>query len=133
MPSPPSTHDIAHYLRTTPGLDKPQVGAVLGSGEDHELRRAFFAMFDYTGQPLLSSLRMVLQSFWLPGEGQQQHSPRSCTALSKAESLWGGRWERGRRGWLCSCRDACVDHLHSFLQTAFVINSDFLERKGKDV
>ena len=85
MPSPPSTHDIAHYLRTTPGLDKPQVGAVLGSGEDHELRRAFFAMFDYTGQPLLSSLRMVLQSFWLPGEGQQIDrivQVRSCSVVS---------------------------------------------------
>lgn len=71
LPSPPSTQDLAHYLRTTPGLDKPQVGVVLGAGEDHDLRRAFFSRFDYTGQPLLSSLRMVLQSFWLPGEGQQ--------------------------------------------------------------
>ena len=71
MPSPPSTNDVAVYLRTTPGLDKTQVGAVLGSGEDHALRREFFAMFDYSGQPLLSSLRMVLQSFWLPGESQQ--------------------------------------------------------------
>jgi len=69
---PPTPQQVATFLRNTKALDKGAIGQLLGdSGEFSEsVLSAFVDTFDMDGMPLLTALRMFLESFRLPGEAQ---------------------------------------------------------------
>jgi Sec7-like guanine-nucleotide exchange factor len=64
--------DIVSFLKTTPALDKTEIGVFLGA--DVELNKAclyeFIDQFDLKGVAYVQSLKTILQGFRLPGEGQ---------------------------------------------------------------
>ena len=64
---------MARFLRSSSLLDKKQIGEFLGKNK--EFNRAvldeYVGSFNFYGIDLLSSLRMCLESFRLPGESQQ--------------------------------------------------------------
>ena len=83
-PLPPD--HLAVFLRTalSVGLDKSAIGMYLGAAGSaqhkdvcetasfhKDLLLAYTRLFHFDGQPLLSSLRMFLAAFRLPGEAQQ--------------------------------------------------------------
>ena len=63
---------IVDFLKTTPTLDKTTIGEFLGV--DAALNKAclteFIFQYDLRGIPFVESLRTILLSFRLPGEGQ---------------------------------------------------------------
>lgn len=66
----PTPVDAAHFLRTTPGLDKTLIGELLGHHEDAEVEimHAFVQHMDFTPFPLIDeALRQFLAAFRLPG------------------------------------------------------------------
>ena len=65
---------IADFIRNTSGLEKDKIGELLGSGEasiDQAIRQSYVDTFNIAGQSTVSSLRMFLGAFRLPGEAQQ--------------------------------------------------------------
>ena len=64
---------VAAFLRNTPNLDKRIVGQFLGERDEFNqlVLKEFVETFNMSGQTLLDSLRMFLESFRLPGEAQQ--------------------------------------------------------------
>ena len=69
----PTPFEVAHFLRSSSLLDKKQIGEYLGKNKDFnkEVLTEYVKSFDFRGTGLLSSLRMFLESFRLPGESQQ--------------------------------------------------------------
>ena len=66
--SPP---EIAKYLRRTAGLDKKHVGELISKPSNIEILREYLADFHFAGSEIDEALRLVLESFRLPGEAQQ--------------------------------------------------------------
>ena len=65
---------LGHFLRNTSGLDKTKIGEFIGGGDDEaseQLRKAYVSTFNVDGRSVVSSLRMFLGNFRLPGEAQQ--------------------------------------------------------------
>eukprot|EP00946_MAST-07B_sp_MAST-7B-sp1_P004415 g4415.t1 len=65
---------IADFLRHTTGLEKARIGEFLGGGESkaaQAIRQCYVDTFNVSGQSTVSSLRMFLGAFRLPGEAQQ--------------------------------------------------------------
>ncbi|KAJ3431355.1 cytohesin 4a-related [Anaeramoeba flamelloides] len=64
---------IAHFLFTTEGLGKRQVGDFLGLGTDYanEVLRHYANCFDFTEQSIDQALRKYLGTFRIPGEAQK--------------------------------------------------------------
>lgn len=73
IPDPATPADIAHFLRYTPGLDKGQIGEFLGKNnkDSKEILKEYVNTFNFHNLSLLTSLRMFLDTFRLPGEAQQ--------------------------------------------------------------
>lgn len=69
--SPPTPQEIAQYLRRTPGLDKKAIGEIVAKPSNVELLKEFLADFHFAGLRIDEALRVVLESFRLPGEAQQ--------------------------------------------------------------
>ena len=69
----PTSFEVARFLRSSSLLDKKQIGEYLGKNKDFnkEVLTEYVKSFDFRGTGLLSSLRMFLESFRLPGESQQ--------------------------------------------------------------
>ncbi|SCV04177.1 LANO_0G08636g1_1 [Lachancea nothofagi CBS 11611] len=71
------THDsprsIAKWLLETEGLDLAAVGDFLGEGDEKNIAimHAFVDEFDFNKKSLVDALRVFLQKFRLPGEGQK--------------------------------------------------------------
>mmetsp|Transcript_8323 Transcript_8323/g.16940 ORF Transcript_8323/g.16940 Transcript_8323/m.16940 type:complete len:1580 (-) Transcript_8323:60-4799(-) len=65
--------EAVQFLRNTPGLDKASIGTVLGEGDalSQSLLTAYAASFDFAGRSFTAALRVYLESFRLPGEGQK--------------------------------------------------------------
>ncbi|EJD53498.1 Sec7-domain-containing protein [Auricularia subglabra TFB-10046 SS5] len=65
--------DIARFLLETEGLSKAAIGEYMGEGDDLNVAvmHAFIDMLDFTELNFLDSLRLLLQSFRLPGEAQK--------------------------------------------------------------
>jgi brefeldin A-inhibited guanine nucleotide-exchange protein len=70
---PDDAAEVAHFLRTTPGLDKTQIGELLGSPDEADLRvmHAYVDSMDFPGMELDEAIRAFLAGFRLPGEAQK--------------------------------------------------------------
>ncbi|SSD59686.1 related to Protein transport protein SEC7 [Saccharomycodes ludwigii] len=68
-----SPTSIAHFLLTTDNLDLASVGDYLGEGDEKNIAvmHAFVDELDFRGSTFLDALRLFLQKFRLPGEGQK--------------------------------------------------------------
>lgn len=64
---------VALFLRSTPDLDKTQIGELLGSPDEGDLRimHAYVDALDFPGQELDEAIRAFLLGFRLPGEAQK--------------------------------------------------------------
>lgn len=69
---PPTSAELADFLRNTQGLDKSMIGEFIGDYHEKnvEVLHEFVKTFEMDGMSLLSALRMFLESFRLPGEAQ---------------------------------------------------------------
>jgi brefeldin A-inhibited guanine nucleotide-exchange protein len=65
--------EVAHFLATTPDLDKTQIGELLGSPDEGDLRvmHAYVDAMDFPGFELDEAIRAFLAGFRLPGEAQK--------------------------------------------------------------
>uniref|UniRef100_A0AC35TM01 SEC7 domain-containing protein n=1 Tax=Rhabditophanes sp. KR3021 TaxID=114890 RepID=A0AC35TM01_9BILA len=68
LPTPLSATDVAHWLRSNPGLDKKGIAEYICSRERKEIFRAFVGSFNFAGSRIDDCLRMFLEAFRLPGE-----------------------------------------------------------------
>ncbi|SCW04145.1 LAFE_0H07074g1_1 [Lachancea fermentati] len=68
-----SPKSIARWLLDTDGLDLAAVGDFLGEGDESHIAimHAFVDEFDFSHLSLVDALRVFLQKFRLPGEGQK--------------------------------------------------------------
>ncbi|KAL9550016.1 hypothetical protein PS6_005777 [Mucor atramentarius] len=62
---------LSHFLRSTQQLDKKALGEYLGRPENVETLRAYMEQFDFSGKRMDEAMRMILETFRLPGESQQ--------------------------------------------------------------
>ncbi|KAG0746337.1 hypothetical protein G6F57_000076 [Rhizopus arrhizus] len=62
---------LSNFLRSTQQLDKKTLGEYLGKPENLELVQVYMRQFDFKGKTIDEALRMVLETFRLPGESQQ--------------------------------------------------------------
>ncbi|KAI8068278.1 hypothetical protein BC940DRAFT_299601 [Gongronella butleri] len=62
---------LAQFLRSTQQLNKKMLGEFLGKPANLELLQVFMRQFDFTNKRMDEALRMVLETFRLPGESQQ--------------------------------------------------------------
>jgi len=58
------------FLHSTPTLSKRVLGDYLGHKNNESVLRAFVRQFDFGGRRIDEALRMMLESFRLPGESQ---------------------------------------------------------------
>jgi len=58
------------FLHSTPTLSKKVLGDYLGHKNNEPVLRAFVRQFDFGGRRIDEALRMMLESFRLPGESQ---------------------------------------------------------------
>jgi len=76
LPTPVTPKDVAAFFLNTPGLDKSCVGDYLSEDPDrrpfnHEVMKAYIDSFNFRGVRIDLGLRMLLESFRLPGEAQK--------------------------------------------------------------
>ncbi|CAK8991723.1 Golgi-specific brefeldin A-resistance guanine nucleotide exchange factor 1 (BFA-resistant GEF 1) [Durusdinium trenchii] len=76
LSTPVTPSDVASFFLETPGLDKAAVGDYLSEDPDrkpfnNEVMQAYIASFDFRGVRIDKALRMLLESFRLPGEAQK--------------------------------------------------------------
>ncbi|CAO3591629.1 unnamed protein product [Absidia cylindrospora] len=62
---------LALFLRSTQQLNKKTLGEYLGKPENLELLQVFMKQFNFERKRMDEALRMVLETFRLPGESQQ--------------------------------------------------------------
>lgn len=62
---------LSHFLRSTQQLDKKALGEYLGRPENVETLRAYMEQFNFSGKRMDEAMRMILETFRLPGESQQ--------------------------------------------------------------
>lgn len=64
---------VARFLRCCPGLAKPSIGEVLGERDTFydQVRDAFSETFDFSGLEFDTALRLFMDAFRPPGEGQK--------------------------------------------------------------
>lgn len=62
---------LSHFLRFTQQLDKKALGEYLGRPENLETLKAYMDQFNFTGKRMDEAMRMILETFRLPGESQQ--------------------------------------------------------------
>ena len=88
----PEPAAVAKLLKTTPNMDKKNIGAFLSKGPDDrypfngEVLRAFVKLFDFRGRTFDSSMRMFLEAFRLPGEAQVSVNPKSTSEWKQTEA-----------------------------------------------
>jgi len=65
--------EVAHFLATTPDLDKTQIGELLGSPDEADLRvmHAYVDAMEFPSMELDEAIRVFLAGFRLPGEAQK--------------------------------------------------------------
>ncbi|CAO3610737.1 unnamed protein product [Cunninghamella echinulata] len=66
-----SKKSLATFLRSTQQLNKKMLGEYLGKPSNLELLQEFMGQFNFKGKRMDEALRMVLETFRLPGESQQ--------------------------------------------------------------
>lgn len=73
LPSPLTATSVARFLKGCPGLSKAAIGEVLGERDDfyEDIRTDFCNTFDFTGLRFDIALRLFMDAFRPPGEGQK--------------------------------------------------------------
>ncbi|KAJ3412584.1 GDP/GTP exchange factor for ARF [Chytridiales sp. JEL 0842] len=71
LPDPAEPGDIAKFLKNTPGVSKAKLGEYIAKPANVEILKAFIKLFDFKKKRLDEALRLLLESFRLPGEAQQ--------------------------------------------------------------
>ncbi|TPX41417.1 hypothetical protein SeMB42_g05585 [Synchytrium endobioticum] len=71
LPIPADPAAIATFLKTTPGVSKKLLGEYFGKPANVEILKAFVKQFEFAGCRIDEALRLMLESFRLPGESQQ--------------------------------------------------------------
>ncbi|EIE78027.1 hypothetical protein RO3G_02731 [Rhizopus delemar RA 99-880] len=62
---------LSNFLQSTQQLDKKALGEYIGRPENLELLQVYMRQFDFKNKRMDEALRMVLETFRLPGEAQQ--------------------------------------------------------------
>ncbi len=90
LPAEPDAGAVARCLRACPGLEKAAIGEVLGERDEfHDaVRAAFGATFDFAGLPFDAALRLFMDSFRPPGEGQKIDRIMQVCILRVVCVLW---------------------------------------------
>ncbi|KAI8581103.1 hypothetical protein K450DRAFT_234658 [Umbelopsis ramanniana AG] len=65
------TDSLAHFLMSTPKLNKKSLGEYLGRPDNVPLLQRFMRQFDFSNKRVDEALRVLLETFRLPGESQQ--------------------------------------------------------------
>ena len=91
---------MARFLRSSSLLDKKQIGEFLGKNKEFNkaVLNEYVGSFNFYGIDLLSSLRMFLESFRLPGESQQIDRIMEVSAAARLHC------RRSRSTCTCSAR-----------------------------
>jgi len=76
LPKPVTAEAVAKFLLNTPGLDMSAIGDYISEEPErkpfnNEVMHAFVKSFDFRGVRIDKALRILLQSFRLPGEAQK--------------------------------------------------------------
>ncbi len=73
LPTPLTARAVARFLKGCPGLSKPAIGEVLGEREQfyEEIREEFCDTFNFGGLRFDVALRLFMDAFRPPGEGQK--------------------------------------------------------------
>lgn len=73
LPSPLTAETVARFLKACPGLSKSAIGEVLGErGQFYEeVRDSFCETFNFSGMRFDIALRLFMDAFRPPGEGQK--------------------------------------------------------------
>ncbi|KAI7850967.1 hypothetical protein BDC45DRAFT_516867 [Circinella umbellata] len=66
-----TTESLAEFLRSTQQLNKKSLGEYLGKPENLPLLQVFMRQFEFAGKRMDEALRLLLETFRLPGESQQ--------------------------------------------------------------
>ncbi|KAI9270638.1 hypothetical protein BDA99DRAFT_546097 [Phascolomyces articulosus] len=66
-----TTASLAEFLRSTQQLNKKSLGEYLGKPENLPLLQVFMRQFEFSGKRMDEALRLLLETFRLPGESQQ--------------------------------------------------------------
>ncbi|KAJ3113573.1 GDP/GTP exchange factor for ARF [Phlyctochytrium bullatum] len=80
LPDPVSPASLATFLKNTPRVSKRLLGEYLAKPANIELLKAFIQLYDFKGKRLDEALRLLLESFRLPGEAQQIDRILECFA-----------------------------------------------------
>ncbi|KAK4999865.1 GDP/GTP exchange factor for ARF [Elasticomyces elasticus] len=67
---PNDPHSITKFLKGTTRIDKKILGEFLSKKTNDHILNAFMELFDFAGQRVDEALRLLLNSFRLPGESQ---------------------------------------------------------------
>ena len=65
-----SPKSIGQFLKSTVGLNKELLGEYLGHKENGKILEGFLEEYDFKDMSMITSLRLFLSDFKLPGEGQ---------------------------------------------------------------
>ncbi|KAJ3261296.1 GDP/GTP exchange factor for ARF, partial [Borealophlyctis nickersoniae] len=72
LPDPVDPVSLARFLKTTPSVNKTLLGDYLSKPKNAEILKAFVNLMDFRGGKRIDeALRLLLESFRLPGEAQQ--------------------------------------------------------------
>jgi len=73
LPSPLTASSVARFLKSCPGLSKSAIGEVLGERDSfyEDIRSEFIKMFDLRNLRFDIALRLFMDAFRPPGEGQK--------------------------------------------------------------
>ena len=73
LPSPLTASSVAKFLKSCPGLSKSAIGEVLGERDSfyEDIRSEFIKMFDFRNLRFDIALRLFMDAFRPPGEGQK--------------------------------------------------------------
>ncbi|KAI8838851.1 hypothetical protein BJ741DRAFT_562615 [Chytriomyces cf. hyalinus JEL632] len=70
LPTPADPHSIAVFLKTTPGVNKKLIGEYIAKRGNEDILKTFIKLYNFKGKRLDEGLRLLLESFRLPGEAQ---------------------------------------------------------------
>ncbi|KAJ3094625.1 GDP/GTP exchange factor for ARF [Phlyctochytrium planicorne] len=80
LPDPVDPGSLAVFLKSTPRVNKKLLGDYIAKPANIELLKNFIALYDFKGKRLDEGLRLLLESFRLPGEAQQIDRILECFA-----------------------------------------------------
>ena len=70
LPTPAEPEHLAEFLSNSPHINKKQLGDYISKQPNIEILKAFMLRYDFKGKTIDEALRLLLESFRLPGESQ---------------------------------------------------------------